>query len=175
MSGGRLAAAALLAAGGAVAWLYMREREAMATRLTAAQVAALVTNLNAGEFGSWFRVGDVVAVAEIESAFDPAAVREEPQIGDRSLGLMQVLTTTARDRGYSGTAAGLLDPIVNLRIGMRHLKWSHDYLARAFGRPPTAAEWIGSYNAGVGNVVHRGWWSAGYVAKWAEAVQRYAG
>ena len=143
-------------------------------RLTSGEVRAIVDRLNASDFGGFFTPAHVVAVAAIESSFDPDAVRYEAHLDDSSIGLMQVLSSTAADRGYTGPPSGLFDTELNILIGMRHLKWSWDYLARRMGRNPTLDEWIGSYNAGVGNVAGKGWWSAGYVQKWREAVERYS-
>lgn len=126
------------------------------------------------EFGGWFAVLDVLAVIDIESSFNPGAYRAEPQLGDASYGLMQILSSTAADRGYSGPVDGLFDPETNIRLGMRQLKWSWDYLARKRGVPPSPAEWIGSYNAGVGNAL-KGFIPWAYVQKWQAARARWGG
>ncbi len=133
-----------------------------------ADVVGLVQAINANEFGGWFDVADVLAVIQIESSFRPNAYRAEPQIGDASYGLMQVLSTTAADRGYDGPPEGLFDPETNIRVGMAHLKWSWDYLARRMGSAPSRSLWIGSYNAGVGNAL-KGYTPWGYVAKFEAA------
>lgn len=137
-------------------------------------IVGLVTAINDAEFGGWFAVADVLAVIEIESSFNPRAYRAEPQINDASYGLMQVLATTAADRGYRGPVEGLFDPETNIRLGMRQLKWSWDYLNRKRGVPPSVAEWIGSYNAGVGNAL-KGFTPWAYVQKWKVARDRWGG
>lgn len=132
----------------------------------------IVMQVNADEFGRWFDPALVMAVMQIESAFKPLAYRAEPHINDASYGLMQVLYSTAVDRGFGGPAEGLYDPETNIRIGMRHLKWSHDYLAQ---RMPgfTELHWISSYNGGVG-AVSRGWTNAGYYARFQTARRSWA-
>lgn len=155
----------------AAAWILAKRAEASAVRLTPEQARALVTEINARDFGGWFSVPDVLAVIDIESAFDPWAYREEAHLGDASIGLMQILTSTARDRGYTGDPKGLFDPVTNIRLGMAQLKWSHDYLAARLGSVPEAL-WIGSYNAGVGNAM-KGYTPLTYVARWKLARAAY--
>lgn len=59
----------------------------------------------------------------IESAFDSAAHRGEPQIGDASVGLMQILLSTAKGLGYPGVMGtpeaqdGLFWPDTNVWYG----------------------------------------------------------
>ena len=50
-----------------------------------------------------------------ESNFNPRLVDHG------NYGLMQIRLGTARSLGYRGTAAGLLDPAVNMTYGMRYL------------------------------------------------------
>lgn len=133
-----------------------------------ADVVDLVTRINADEFGGWFDVADVLAVIQVESEFRPNAYRAEPQINDASYGLMQVLGSTAADRGYDGPPEGLFDPETNIRIGMAHLLWSWEYLSRRMGGSPSRSVWIGSYNAGVGNAA-KGYTPWAYVAKFQAA------
>jgi len=144
-----------------------------ATRLDPNGVLDTVQRINAGEFGGIFNPADVMAVIEIESSFQPNAQRFEAHLNDASIGLMQTLYSTAVDRGYQGGPAGLFDPETSIRFGMRQLKWSFDFLATRLGREPTQEEWIGSYNAGVGNVL-KGNIPSGYVTKWRRARARWA-
>ena len=60
-----------------------------------------------------------------ESAFHPAARREEPQINDRSRGLMQLLERTARALGYTGRFSDLYDPATNVDLGTKLLAQNH--------------------------------------------------
>ena len=62
----------------------------------------------------------VHAVVKRESNYNPNAK------GGSALGLMQIKHATARSLGYTGDAAGLLDPATNLRYGVA-------YLARPLG------------------------------------------
>ncbi|WP_168185872.1 lytic transglycosylase domain-containing protein [Magnetospirillum sp. ME-1] len=133
-----------------------------------ADVVAMVRAINEAEFGGWFDIADVLAVIQIESSFRPGAYRAEPQINDASYGLMQILSRTAADRGYDGPPEGLYDPETNILFGMRHLRWSWDYLARRMGSAPPRSLWIGSYNAGVGNAM-KGYTPYAYVMKFEAA------
>lgn len=57
----------------------------------------------------------VTAVVQVESNFDPRATNAG------SFGLMQLQQQTAKRLGYSGSPEGLLDPQVNLELGVRYL------------------------------------------------------
>lgn len=59
------------------------------------------------------------AVIAQESSGDPNAYRAEPQIGDASYGLMQVLYKTAKGLGYMGLPNGLYDPDTNIQLGTK--------------------------------------------------------
>ena len=65
---------------------------------------------------SWIK-----AVVATESNFDPMAQRSEPQINDESIGLMQLLTATARGLGFTGSIDELYDPWINIDLGARLL------------------------------------------------------
>jgi soluble lytic murein transglycosylase-like protein len=84
----------------------------------------------------------IKAVIGQESAFVPNAKRAEPQIGDASYGLMQLLYKTAKALGYTGTPEGLYDPATNIHYGTQLLA---DNLARASGDIPRA---VSAYNGG---------------------------
>lgn len=125
---------------------------------------AVARQLNNEEFGGFF--GDcsiVMGVMQTESSFNPRAYRYEPALGEASYGLMQLLESTARDRGLVGPATDLYDPLLNIRLGMRQLKWSYDYLSSRLGNF-SDLQWISSYNGGVGNVI-KGWQSQSYFGK----------
>ncbi|HEX6960210.1 MAG TPA: lytic transglycosylase domain-containing protein [Ferrovibrio sp.] len=128
---------------------------------------AIVRQLNDELYGGFFDPALVMGVMQQESAFNPMAYRYEASRGEASYGLMQLLYSTARDRGFSGDPAGLYDPATNIALGMAQLKWSFDYLASRLGTV-TEAQWLSSYNAGVGYVL-RGGNRYGYVA----SVQSY--
>lgn len=82
----------------------------------------------------------VKAVITKESSWNPQAFRAEPQIGDASRGLMQILYRTAQGMGYGGTPEELFDPAVNITYGTRYLA---DRVG-TFGYPAG----ISAYNAG---------------------------
>lgn len=137
--------------------------------LSVAAAREIVAQINRAEYAGWFDVADVLAVIEIESSFRPQVIGDD----GKSFGLMQLTEGAARDRGYAGPLSGLLfNPELNIRIGMAHLKWSHDFLASRLSDKLTVAHWIGAYNAGVGNVL-RGNIPHGYVARWLAARGRY--
>lgn len=84
-----------------------------------------------------------------ESGFNPSAYRAEPAyrcsrtgaVGDGSYGLTQILLCTAQGLGFTGSAAGLLDPRTNLDLGLR-------YLASEIKARGTVAAGLSSYNGG---------------------------
>lgn len=64
-----------------------------------------------------------MAVAEIESNFDQTAYRYEPRLNTASVGIFQVLYTTAQTEfGFKGTVRDLQDPRLNIRLGVRYIK-----------------------------------------------------
>jgi soluble lytic murein transglycosylase-like protein len=165
-----MSSAILLA--GFLAWFIAKQFGGKPERMAVAEVRAIIKRLNLAEFSNRFDVADILAIVEIESAFNARAYRSEPRIDDASIGLMQTLYSTALDRGLEGGPAALFDPTTNIRMGMRHLKWGTNYLEQHLGRAPTEDERIGAYNAGVGSVV-RGRVPLTYVSRWREARARY--
>lgn len=121
-------------------------------------------------FNGWFsnpdhNAADVLAVWQVESAFDFEAIRlNDGGKGNHAYGVGQVLDTTSGDYGVQNPKA-MFQPMYGTDISMRHLKWSWEYLERALGRPPTRREWISSYQQGVGNTV-KGKINYSYLAKW---------
>lgn len=86
----------------------------------------------------------IQAVIEVESSWNPKAYRAEPDQGDASFGLMQLLGKTAASLGYTGTAEGLYEPSTNISLGAELLsqlraKYGDDfrrvYSAYNSGRP----------------------------------------
>ncbi len=132
------------------------------------QARAQVAWQDANNFGGWFSKGgrsqrDVMAIFAIESLFNPQAFRENDNgEGDHAYGLGQMLGSTAGDFGYSGPDLKHIPNAVDAT--MRYLKWSWDYLANRLGYNPSLSQWIGAYNAGVGNVA-KGRVPLVYVAK----------
>lgn len=90
----------------------------------------------------------VKAIIGQESAYNPAAVRQEPG-GDASIGLMQVLFSTAQSLGYPGEIGdptqltGLYDPSTNLYVGIKLVWTLMDQLGASF---PSVAS---AYNGGI--------------------------
>ena len=128
---------------------------------------AIINAVNADTYAGWFEPRDVLAVIAVESRFNPNAYNPEGDGRDPSRGLMQIRASTARDRGVADPET-LFDPETNIRTGMAHLKWSWDFLSTRLGRDPTEAEWIGSYNAGVGNILN-GYQNVRYVSAFQSA------
>ena len=87
----------------------------------------------------------IKAVIGAESQFVPSAYRAEPQIGDASYGLMQLLYGTAKLLGYTGATSGLYDPTTNIRLGTRFLA---DLIKTADKRGYSVDSAISAYNAG---------------------------
>jgi soluble lytic murein transglycosylase-like protein len=131
-----------------------------------AMVREIVDRVNA-EQGGWHDPRDVMAIIEQESRFNPRAVGTSGE-----LGLMQLMPSTAADMGYVGALDGLFDPETNIRLGMRYLIWVWNFLSARLGREPTISEWLGGYNAGVGNVLN-GTWRQGYVNEVVARLKNY--
>ncbi|MBX3456710.1 transglycosylase SLT domain-containing protein, partial [Ferrovibrio sp.] len=150
----------------AVAWVMMTRRATAAVTVTEpgpmnsvltgpAAYLAIVRRLNADEFGGFFDPALIMGMIATESSYRPNAYRYEARLGEASYGLMQVLESTARDRGMVGSPEQMYDPEIGIRFGMRQLKWSYDYLAARIG-PPSREQLLSAYNAGVGYVVKGG-------------------
>lgn len=87
----------------------------------------------------------IKAIIAAESEFKSTAYKAEPQIGDASYGLMQLLYGTAKLLGFSGIANGLYDPTTNIRLGTRYLA---DLIKTATDRGYGVDSAISAYNAG---------------------------
>lgn len=134
------------------------------------QNAARVSEyFNRTRYNGWFNdpkhsLGDVLAVWRIESVFKPTAInRNDGGANNHAYGIGQVLGSTAVDFGVSNPSA-MLNLEVGARVSMDYMKWSYEFLEARLNREPTKAEWIGSYNAGVGAVL-AGRIPSGYLAK----------
>ena len=82
----------------------------------------------------------IKAVITKESSWNPGALRAEPQIGDASYGLMQLLLRTAQGMQPGVTPSDLFDPNINIDLGTR-------YLAGQLGQYGYPAG-VSAYNAG---------------------------
>jgi soluble lytic murein transglycosylase-like protein len=87
----------------------------------------------------------VKGVIAQESNFVASAYRAEPQIGDASYGLMQILLGTARGMGYGGDGKGLLDPATNVQYGTAFLS---DLIRQSDNAGYGVDSAISAYNAG---------------------------
>ena len=94
----------------------------------------------------------LTAMAKIESAFRPGALRYETHLGDASIGLMQTLYRTARwlhdDLGYQAyqlaSSDDLMDPQTSVYFGGAYVDWLSTW--RGVQR---AEQWVVmSYNGG---------------------------
>jgi soluble lytic murein transglycosylase-like protein len=82
----------------------------------------------------------ILATIAQESSFNPNATRYESALGESSMGLMQVLQSTAAGMGWPSDDT-LLDPSVNIFAGT-------EYLAYLGGRYGSMQDVISSYNQG---------------------------
>ena len=136
-------------------------------RMRPEEVAAMV------DPGWGVPLADVLAYCEVESSFNPRAYRFERHLNEASYGLMQVLESTARDRGLIGPPENMYQPEIGLEIGCAHVVWTQNFLATR-GAPSDPLSVALAFNAGVGNAL-RGRTVAAYGAKWNAARARYAG
>ena len=139
-----------------------------------ARAAAIVDGLDASEFANRFATNgiidrkDLMAMFQIESRFDPNALNEnDGGVGNHAYGIGQMLETTARDVGITNPQV-LFDMETGIRATMQYMIWIFDFLAPRLLRNPTASEWIGAYNIGIGNVLN-GNLPASYLANHAVA------
>jgi soluble lytic murein transglycosylase-like protein len=84
----------------------------------------------------------IAAIIQTESSGDPNAYRFEKKLNDASFGLMQVLSGTARNLGYTGEPEGLYDPDTNIMYGTMLIQ----QLQSRFGSDPAAI--YSAYNSG---------------------------
>ena len=134
------------------------------------QCVSIIADLNATHFKNKpFHVPAIMAFVEIESNFDPVAVRQEPGIDDASYGLMQVLGSTAKGIGFA--PENLLSSATGIYCGMEQLIWIETFFT-AKGFKYTDKEIVCAYNEGVGNVL-AGRTDDSYWQKWQEAQSKW--
>ena len=119
----------------------------------------------------------LVAIAFIESSFNPLAVRVEPHKNDASAGLMQTLLGTAQwlhDDFSIYRAKGrpsfddLMRPDISMYFGAAYLDWLSTYMRRR-----QSEEWIvRAYNGGPGNAKNSSQ-TADYFRKYQAARERF--
>ena len=88
--------------------------------------------------------GLIFATIMLESGGNTNAIRHEPQIGDASYGLGQILYGTARGIGFDGSAQDLFDPEVNIELIARYHKRNQE----VYGGSLTPQELTIAYNSG---------------------------
>jgi soluble lytic murein transglycosylase-like protein len=64
----------------------------------------------------------MLAFAEIESNFNPNAIRFEPKFKTYSVGLFQIFYPTARSMGFKGNIKKLMSPEINTKFAAKHIK-----------------------------------------------------
>ena len=90
----------------------------------------------------------IKAILAQESQFNPRAERVEAAIADKSVGLMQILYSTAKGEGYTGPIGsaslldGLYEPLANITYGTSYLQ---SMLQQSRGNIPAA---LSAYNGG---------------------------
>jgi soluble lytic murein transglycosylase-like protein len=84
----------------------------------------------------------ILSVILAESAFNPNAKRFEPAINQTSVGLMQILPTTAKQMGFYGTEKDLTNPTNNLRYGIKYIAYQLNRYNRNLNKT------VAAYNAG---------------------------
>lgn len=86
----------------------------------------------------------IFATIMLESGGNTYAIRQEPQIGDASYGLGQILYGTAVGLGFRGTVGELYDPAVNIELIGRYHRRNLD----VYGQNLSAEQLTIAYNAG---------------------------
>jgi hypothetical protein len=142
--------------------------------LTSAQRVALAAAdlVNTESFGGWFLRSSMMAFVDVESDFDPEAIRHESS-GVTSYGLMQVLDTTAEWLGLDGDPRQMFDPATGIFYGLKYAAQGWNHLLAEFNRPPTLTEWCEGYNIGYGAVA-RGRSRPSYSQAWMDAREFWA-
>jgi len=127
----------------------LRESPAPGTLTQAQQVALAAIDRVNPQFNGWFLRSTLMAFIQIESSFNPLALRREPS-GITSYGLMQVLDTTAAWLGLKGSPEQMYEPDTSIFYGALYASKGWETLRKRFGRAPTYAEWSDGYNHGFG-------------------------
>lgn len=85
----------------------------------------------------------IMAIIATESSFDPNAKRYESRLGESSLGLMQILPSTAKSvTGKTYTESQLLDPYQNIMAGAQY----YAQQMKRYGNDPIKS--YAAYNSG---------------------------
>lgn len=85
----------------------------------------------------------IMAIIATESSFDSNAKRYESRLGESSLGLMQILPSTAKSvTGKTYTEVQLLDPYTNIMVGVQY----YSQQMKRYGNDPIKS--YAAYNSG---------------------------
>lgn len=121
-------------------------------KLSRAQAVNLAASLDAAHFGGFFGRSSltpdrIATLWRIESGLNPSAINpSDPRGGSFGLGQVQAGIASA-DYGVSNPY-DLLQPETGALVSMRHLKFTHDYLAQNLDPSVSLASWLQAYNAG---------------------------
>lgn len=63
-----------------------------------------------------------LAIADVESKFNPSVKKYEPKFKTYSVGLFQIFIPTSRSLGFMGYWQDLLTPRLNIELGIKHLQ-----------------------------------------------------
>jgi soluble lytic murein transglycosylase-like protein len=103
----------------------------------------------------------VMAFAEVESDFNPKAIRFEPKFQTYSVGMFQLFYPTAKMLGFKGTIKGLMDPKVNTELALIHIKQCTDrfesvsYIACCYNAGVAVKTSVCQNNEGVKNYIQK--------------------
>ena len=106
---------------------------------------------------------------------DRATILTELLNQQTSVGLMQPMFSTMRERGYPGRFAEMFDPATNLEWGCRHLRWMIDH-NNAYGLPDvriSPADLAAAWNEGTRIVIDGKYKNQPYVDRVLKAMERY--
>jgi len=106
---------------------------------------------------------------------DRATILTELLNQQTSVGLMQPMFSTMRERGYPGRFGEMFYPATNLEWGCRHLRWMVDH-NNAYGLPDfriKPADLAAAWNGGSREVVDGKYANQGYVDKVLAAMANY--
>lgn len=116
---------------------------------------------------------DLLAIAYIESSFNPTASRYEAHIRDASIGIMQTLGETARwlasEMGYTAYGVPDMEDLMKPEISMYFGAAFIDWLSRYYGVKRSEKWIVESYNGGPGNSNNQ---TRAYYQKYLRAKQK---
>jgi hypothetical protein len=110
-------------------------------------------NSRVGQLANQYNIEieEVLAFIHAESSYDPDAVGPEVEIKGKKVhafGLMQLLESTAKDRGLAKEDIG--HPLKNMEAGIKHLAW----IRKNYSKASDIKEMAWAYNAGTDNYIN---------------------